>query len=60
MGSAAIRPSFSPEELKLVVETARSLVFRWQPMRVKRGMRRAVLAGVETISTVAMDLNYFG
>src|SRR5262249_28290701 len=50
MGVAAIRPSFTEEELKLIVKTARS-----QGIPVcahamsKEGMRRAILAGVETI-----------
>lgn len=50
MGGAAIRPSFSQQELELIVETARSLSI---PVAAhassKEGMLRAVLAGVETI-----------
>jgi imidazolonepropionase-like amidohydrolase len=50
MGGATIRPSFSLEELKLIVETARSagLPVAAHAMS-KEGMRRATLAGVETI-----------
>ena len=50
MGGAAIRPTFSLEELKLIVETARSAGC---PVVVhamsKEGMRRAAMAGVATI-----------
>src|SRR5688500_1910492 len=50
MGSATIRPSFSLEELKLIVETARSAgVPVVAHAMSKEGMRRATLAGVETI-----------
>ncbi|HKI38500.1 MAG TPA: amidohydrolase family protein [Gemmataceae bacterium] len=43
-------PSFSPEELKLIVETARSLhVPVAAHAMTKEGLRRAVVAGVETI-----------
>jgi imidazolonepropionase-like amidohydrolase len=50
MGGAAIRPTFSLEELKLIVETARSLGIPTAAHAAsKEGMRRAVLAGVETI-----------
>jgi imidazolonepropionase-like amidohydrolase len=50
MGGAAIRPSFSLEELKLAVETARSLGIPVAAHAVsKEGMLRAVMAGVETI-----------
>jgi imidazolonepropionase-like amidohydrolase len=50
MGGAAIRPSFSLEELKLAVETARSLGIPVAAHAMsKEGMLRAVLAGVETI-----------
>jgi len=50
MGGAAIRPSFSLEELKLVVETARSLGIPVAAHAMSNeGMRRAALAGVETI-----------
>ncbi len=50
MGGATIRPSFSLEELKLIVETARSagLPVAAHAMS-KEGMRRAALAGVTTI-----------
>jgi imidazolonepropionase-like amidohydrolase/outer membrane protein assembly factor BamB len=50
MGGAAIRPSFTLEELQLIVKVARS-----QGIPVcahamsKEGMRRATLAGIETI-----------
>jgi len=50
MGGAATRPTFSLEELKLIVETARSAGC---PVVVhamsKEGMRRAAMAGVATI-----------
>jgi imidazolonepropionase-like amidohydrolase len=49
-GDRGIRPTFSVEELKLIVETAKSggvpVVAHAQG---KEGMRRAALAGVETI-----------
>ena len=50
MGGGPIRPSFSLEELKLIVETAKSngiLVAAHASSR--EGMRRAALAGVATI-----------
>jgi len=50
MGGAAIRPSFSLEELKRVVETARSVgILVSAHATSKEGMRRAALAGVATI-----------
>jgi imidazolonepropionase-like amidohydrolase len=50
MGGATIRPSYSLEELKLIVETARSAgVPVVAHAMSKEGMRRATLAGVETI-----------
>src|SRR5205085_2602253 len=50
MGGAAIRPTFSLEELKLIVETARSAGCPVAAHAMsKEGMRRAALAGVETI-----------
>jgi imidazolonepropionase-like amidohydrolase len=50
MGGAAIRPTFSVEELKLLVETARSAGCPAVAHAMsKEGMRRAALAGVETI-----------
>jgi imidazolonepropionase-like amidohydrolase len=50
MGGAAIRPTFSVEELKLLVETARSAGCPVAAHAMsKEGMRRAALAGVETI-----------
>ncbi len=50
MGGAAIRPTFSLEELKLAVEAARSLGIPVAAHAMsKEGMLRATLAGVETI-----------
>jgi imidazolonepropionase-like amidohydrolase len=50
MGGAAIRPTFSLEELKLIVETARSAGCPVAAHAMsKEGMRRAALAGVATI-----------
>ncbi len=50
MGEAAIRPTFSLEELKLIVETARSAGCPVAAHAMsKEGLRRAALAGVETI-----------
>ena len=50
MGGAAIRPSFSQEELKRIVETARSVGIPVTAHATsKEGMRRAALAGVVTI-----------
>jgi imidazolonepropionase-like amidohydrolase len=50
MGGAAIQPSFTEAELKLIVETARSLGIPVVAHAMSReGIRRAVLAGVETI-----------
>jgi len=50
MGGAAIRPSFSLEELTRIVETARSVgILVSAHATSKEGMRRAVLAGVATI-----------
>jgi imidazolonepropionase-like amidohydrolase len=50
MGGAAVRPTFSEEELKRIVETARSAgVPVVAHAMSKEGMRRAALAGVETI-----------
>ncbi len=50
MGGTSIRPSFALEELKLLVETARSAGIPVAAHAMsKEGMRRAVLAGVETI-----------
>jgi imidazolonepropionase-like amidohydrolase len=50
MGGAAIRPSFTEEEFKLIVKTARSQgVPVCAHAMSKEGMRRAILAGVETI-----------
>src|SRR5205807_2257792 len=50
MGGKAIRPTFSLEELKLIVETARSAGVPVAAHAMsKEGMRRATLAGVETI-----------
>jgi imidazolonepropionase-like amidohydrolase len=50
MGGAAIKPSFTQEELQLIVKTAR---LQGIPVCVhamsKEGMRRAILAGAETI-----------
>jgi imidazolonepropionase-like amidohydrolase len=50
MGGAAIRPTFSLDEFKLIVETARSAGCPVTAHAMsKEGMRRAALAGVETI-----------
>ena len=50
MGGAAIRPSFSLEELTRIVETARSVgILVSAHATSKEGMRRAALAGVATI-----------
>ncbi len=50
MGGAKQRPSFSLEELKLIVDTARSAGCPVAAHAMtKEGMRRAALAGVETI-----------
>jgi imidazolonepropionase-like amidohydrolase len=50
MGGAAVRPSFSLDELTRIVETARSAgVLVSAHATSKGGMRRAVLAGVATI-----------
>jgi imidazolonepropionase-like amidohydrolase len=50
MGGAAIQPSFTEAELKLLVETARSLGIPVVAHAMsKEGIRRAVVAGVETI-----------
>ncbi|HEV8060114.1 MAG TPA: amidohydrolase family protein [Gemmataceae bacterium] len=50
MGGAAIRPSFTEAELKLMVETAKSFgVPVVAHAMSKEGIRRAVMAGVETI-----------
>jgi imidazolonepropionase-like amidohydrolase len=50
MGGAAIRPTFTLEEMKLLVETARSAGCPVAAHAMsKEGMRRAALAGVETI-----------
>jgi imidazolonepropionase-like amidohydrolase len=50
MGGASIRPTFSLEELKLIVQTARSAGCPVAAHAMSReGMRRAALAGVETI-----------
>jgi imidazolonepropionase-like amidohydrolase len=50
MGSAAIRPTFSLEELKLIVDTARSAGCPVAAHAMsKEGMWRAAEAGVETI-----------
>ena len=50
MGGAAVRPSFSLEELTRIVETARSVgVLVSAHATSKEGMRRAALAGVATI-----------
>jgi imidazolonepropionase-like amidohydrolase len=50
MGGAAIRPTFSLEELKLIVETARSAGCPVVAHAMsKEGMRRAAMAGVTTI-----------
>jgi imidazolonepropionase-like amidohydrolase len=50
MGGAAVRPSFSLEELTRIVETARSAGIPVSAHATsKEGMRRATLAGVTTI-----------
>jgi imidazolonepropionase-like amidohydrolase len=50
LGGAAVRPSFSLEELTRIVETARSAgIFVSAHATSKEGMRRATLAGVATI-----------
>jgi imidazolonepropionase-like amidohydrolase len=50
MGGAAVRPSFSLEELTRIVETARSAGIPVSAHATsKEGMRRATLAGVATI-----------
>ena len=50
MGGAAVRPSFSLDELTRIVETARSVgVLVSAHATSKEGMRRAALAGVATI-----------
>ena len=50
MGGAAVRPSFSLEELTRIVETARSAGIRVSAHATSQeGMRRATLAGVATI-----------
>jgi len=50
MGGAAVRPSFSQEELKRIVETADSVGIPVSAHATsKEGMRRATLAGVATI-----------
>ncbi len=50
MGGQTIRPTFSLDELKLIVETARSAGIPVVAHAMsKEGMRRAALAGVETI-----------
>ena len=50
MGGQTIRPTFSLEELKLIVETAKSAgIPVVAHAMTKEGMRRAALAGVETI-----------
>jgi imidazolonepropionase-like amidohydrolase len=50
MGGAAVRPSFSLEELMRIVETARSVGIQVSAHATsKEGMRRATLAGVATI-----------
>ena len=50
MGGKAIRPTFSFEELKRIVETARSAGIPVAAHAMSNeGMRRAALAGVETI-----------
>jgi imidazolonepropionase-like amidohydrolase len=50
MGGQTVRPTFSIEELKLMVETAKSAgVPVVAHAMSKEGMRRATLAGVETI-----------
>jgi imidazolonepropionase-like amidohydrolase len=50
MGGKAIRPTFSVDELKAIVETARSAGVPVSAHAMsKEGMRRAMVAGVETI-----------
>jgi imidazolonepropionase-like amidohydrolase len=50
MGGAAVRPTFSLEEFRLIVRTAKSLGVPVAAHSMSReGMRRAALAGVETI-----------
>jgi imidazolonepropionase-like amidohydrolase len=50
MGGAAVRPSFSQEELKRIVETAGSVgILVSAHATSKEGMQRAALAGVATI-----------
>jgi imidazolonepropionase-like amidohydrolase len=50
MGGKSIRPTFTLEEFKLIVETARSQGIPVTAHAMsKEGMRRATLAGVETI-----------
>jgi imidazolonepropionase-like amidohydrolase len=50
MGGAAIRPTFSLEELRLIVTTAKSAGVPVAAHAMSReGMRRAALAGVESI-----------
>jgi imidazolonepropionase-like amidohydrolase len=50
MGGQNVRPTFSPDEFKLIVETARSAGCPVTAHAMsKEGMRRAALAGVETI-----------
>jgi imidazolonepropionase-like amidohydrolase len=50
MGGAAIKPTFSLEEFKLIVKTAKSAGVPVAAHALsKEGLRRAVLAGVETI-----------
>jgi imidazolonepropionase-like amidohydrolase len=50
MGGASIRPTFSLDEFKLIVQTARSASCPVAAHAMsKEGMRRATLAGVETI-----------
>jgi imidazolonepropionase-like amidohydrolase len=50
MGGAAIQPTFTLEELELIVRTARSAGVPVAAHAMsKEGMRRAALAGVETI-----------
>jgi imidazolonepropionase-like amidohydrolase len=50
MGGAAIRPTFSLEEFRLIVQTAKSAgVPVTAHAMSKEGMRRAALAGVETV-----------
>src|SRR5262249_54298524 len=50
MGGKSIRPTFTLEEIKLIVETARSQGIPVTAHAMsEEGMRRATLAGVETI-----------